>query len=112
MDRAAPPGVHGRDGPETDVGKQDRRAVSHPHADGAAPIVTDDHVGFGAHPGVVAAGSRDGDIGPVHLGDQKQLVAIDPDFARHHIPGRVVGVERQIARRKKMIGGIAQGATA
>ena len=76
-------------------------AVRNPNSDGHIWIVGDDRIGPGTSPRGLAT-PDDRDLGPVHLVDQQQSIALDTQLRRDRLPLLLIVAKLQVADRKEV----------
>ncbi len=77
-------------------------AVRHPNSDGHIWIVGHDRIGRATSPRIGLTTPDHCDLGPVHLVDQQQSIALDTQCRRDRLPLLLIVAELQVANRKEV----------
>jgi hypothetical protein len=77
-------------------------AVRHPNSDGRIWIVGHDRIGRATSPRIQLTTPDHRDLGPVHLVDQQQSIALDTQSGRDRLPLLLILAELQVADRKEV----------
>ena len=77
-------------------------AVRNPNSDGHIWIVGRYRIGRGTSPRMGLTTPDHRDLGPVHLVDQQQSIALDTQFRRDRLPLLLIVAKLQVADRKEV----------